>query len=116
MAVHVFAAGGEDKQMLAEGFTSFSRKKPLLSQEGKKSIPQIDFVTMFGKENVYCELLYRSTNAQNVDDVEKAVHTAHMDLAIGTRLWKYEGKGTCWNSKRTPTKETPYDYAVGLMV
>ena len=94
-AVHVFGTGGEDPKMLAEGFASFSRRNPLLSQEGKKSIPRSDFVSKFGKENVSCQLLYRSNNAQNVDDVEKAVHEAHMDLKIGTRRWRHKGRGGC---------------------
>ena len=101
-AVHVFGAGGEDPDMLAEGFASFGRANPLLSQEGKQSIPRRDFESKFGKKNVLCQLLYKSNNAQNVDDVEKAVHQAHKDLAIGTRLWRHAGKGSWLSSRRIP--------------
>ena len=102
--------------MLAEDFGSFGRANPLLSQEGKQSIPRRDFESKFGKNNVLCQLLYKSNNAQNVDDVEKAVHQAHKTLDIGTRLWRHAGMGSCWNSKRTATKATRYPYAVGLMM
>ena len=76
-----------------------------------------DFEDKFGEDAVSCELLYRSNNCLNVDEVEKGTHKAHMTLPVGTRLWKCEGKGSCFSKSRTPEgRDTPFSYAAGLMM